>query len=158
EGGMGVVYKAQDTRLGRLVALKVLPEGLAMSPSMKQRFVNEAIAASALNHPNVAIVYDVGEAESHSFIAMELGERESLKARLRRERLTVEQVQSLALEIAHGLQAAHSKGIVHRDVKPDNLLLTQDGSVKILDFGIARLGDSSLTQTGMMLGTLSYMS
>jgi serine/threonine protein kinase/Flp pilus assembly protein TadD len=158
EGGMGVVYKAQDTRLGRLVALKVLADGFAEAPFAKQRFVNEAIAASALNHPNVATVYDVGEAESCSFIAMELVEGETLKARLKRERLSIEQVQALATEVAHGLQAAHSKGIIHRDIKPDNLLLTPQGSVKILDFGIARLGDARMTQTGMLVGTLSYMS
>jgi non-specific serine/threonine protein kinase len=159
EGGMGIVYKAQDTRLERLVALKFLPVDLASEPLAKQRFVNEAKAASALNHPNIAIVYDVGEVESHSFIAMELVEGESLKAKLRSGQLTIPQVQALGLQIAQGLHAAHSGGIVHRDIKPDNILLTRDGRIKIMDFGIAKLGENSnLTQTGMTLGTLSYMA
>jgi len=159
EGGMGVVYKAQDTRLERLVAVKFLPPGLAVLDSARHRFVNEARAASSLNHPNVAIVYDVGEAEYSSFIVMELVEGETLKARLQGERLTVEQVRAIAIQIAEGLSAAHSKGIVHRDIKPENLLLTRDGSIKIMDFGIAKLSDDAhLTQTGTTLGTLSYMS
>ena len=159
EGGMGVVYKAQDTRLERLVALKFLPASLDTGATARQRFVNEARAASALNHPNVAVVYDVGEADSHSFIAMELVEGESLKDLLRGERLRIEQVQALATEIAEGLQAAHAKGIVHRDVKPENILLTRDGHVKIMDFGIAKLGGGNdLTQTGTTLGTIAYMS
>ena len=160
EGGMGVVYKAQDTRLERLVALKFLPSELAHTATAKQRFVKEARAASALNHPNVAVVYDVGETDAHSFIAMELVEGQSLRERLRAtERLTIEAVQELALQIAEGLQAAHAKGIVHRDVKPENLLLTQEGKVKIMDFGIAKFADEShLTQTGTTLGTLAYMS
>jgi serine/threonine protein kinase/Tfp pilus assembly protein PilF len=159
EGGMGVVYKARDTRLERLVALKFLPSDVATTPAARQRFVNEARAASALNHPNVAVVYDVGETESHSFIAMELVEGESIKELLRADRISIELVHTLALQIAEGLQAAHSKGIVHRDIKPENLLLTADGHVKIMDFGIAkRATDSGLTQTGTTLGTLSYMS
>ena len=158
EGGMGVVYKAEDTRLGRLVALKVLPAALADTPEAKQRFVNEARAASALSHPNVAVVYDVGETDTAPFIAMELVEGETLKSRLQRERLPFEEVQLLGIQIAQGLHAVHSKGIVHRDIKPDNLLLTSDGGVKILDFGIARRGDSAVTQTGVMIGTLAYMS
>ncbi|HEX6942377.1 MAG TPA: protein kinase, partial [Gemmatimonadaceae bacterium] len=159
EGGMGVVYKARDTRLERLVALKFLPADVATTPSARQRFVNEARAASALNHPNVAVVYDVGESESHSFIAMEFVEGESIKELLRAERLTIEQVEALGLQVAEGLQAAHSKGIVHRDIKPENLLLTTEGHVKIMDFGIAKRGtDAGLTQTGTTLGTLSYMS
>ena len=159
EGGMGVVYKAQDTRLERMVALKFLPTELASAPAAKQRFLNEARAASALNHPNVTVVYDVGEAESRPFIAMEFVEGETLKARLRSEPLTIEQVKGVALQIAEGLHAAHGKGIVHRDIKPDNILLTRDGTVKIMDFGIAKLrGDADMTQTGMTLGTLSYMS
>lgn len=159
EGGMGIVYRAQDTRLERFVALKFLPADLARSDTARQRFVNEARAASALNHPNVAVVFDVGETESHSFIAMELVEGASLKEALRAERLTIAQVESLAIQIAEGLQAAHAKGIVHRDIKPENLLLTHDGHVKIMDFGIAKLGgESHLTQTGTTLGTLAYMS
>ncbi len=158
EGGMGVVYKAQDTRLERLVAVKFLPPSHATTDSARHRFVNEARAASALNHPNVAIVYDVGEAESGSFIVMELVEGRTLKSTIQGEQLTVEQIRAIAIQVADGLQAAHSKGIVHRDIKPENLLLTPEGGVKIMDFGIAKLGDSQLTQTGMALGTLAYMS
>ncbi len=159
EGGMGIVYKAEDTRLERLVALKFLPSDLAQTGTARLRFIKEARAASALNHPNVAVVYDVGETDTQSFIAMELVEGDSLKARLRGDRLSVEEVQELALQIAEGLHAAHAKGIVHRDIKPDNLLLTRDGHVKIMDFGIAKYADeSNLTQTGTTLGTLAYMS
>ena len=159
EGGMGIVYKAQDLRLERLVALKFLPASLDTGTTARQRFVNEARAASSLNHPNVAVVYDVGEADSHSFIAMELVEGESLKDLLRGERLTIERVQALAAQIAEGLHAAHAKGIVHRDIKPENILLTRDGHVKIMDFGIAKLGGGQdLTQTGTTLGTIAYMS
>ena len=159
EGGMGVVYKAQDTRLERFVALKFLPERLAEEPGAKQRFVNEAKAACAVNHPNVAVVYDVGETDIHSFIAMELVEGETLKSRLRAGQLSIGQVHSLGVQIAQGLHAAHARGIVHRDIKPDNILLTRDGSIKIMDFGIAKLSsNSNLTQTGATLGTLAYMS
>jgi len=159
EGGMGVVYKARDTRLQRLVALKFLPPELSEAPEAKQRFINEARAASALNHPNVATVYDIGEAELRSFIAMELVEGESLKSRLRAERLSIDQVKAMGLQIAGGLHAAHSKGIVHRDIKPDNLLLTSDGHIKIMDFGVAKLGSGlGLTRTGTTVGTLAYMS
>ena len=158
EGGMGVVYKAQDTRLERLVALKFLPPDLYDASEAKQRFITEARAASALNHPNVATVYDIGEAELHSFIAMELVEGESLKSRLKADRLTIDQVKTMGLEIAEGLQAAHAKGIVHRDIKPDNLLLTRDGHVKIMDFGVAKVSGSNMTRTGTTVGTLAYMS
>ncbi|HEX9166305.1 MAG TPA: protein kinase [Gemmatimonadales bacterium] len=158
EGGMGVVYKAQDTRLERLVALKFLPDGMALLPAYRERFLREARAASALNHPNVAVVYDVGDDGEQSFIAMELIEGETLRARLRHGPLPAEEVQTLLLQLAEGLQAAHAKGIVHRDIKPDNLLLTPAGAVKIMDFGIARLSGSELTTTGAVLGTLSYMS
>ncbi len=158
EGGMGVVYKAQDTRLERLVALKFLPDGMAVMPAFRERFIREAQAASALNHPNVAVVYDVGEAGQQSFIAMELIEGETLRARLDRAPVPVDLVQAWSLQLAGGLQAAHAKGIVHRDIKPDNLLLTATGAVKIMDFGIARLNGSDLTTTGTVLGTLAYMS
>ncbi len=158
EGGMGVVYKAQDTRLERLVALKFLPAQLAQAPSARERFVHEARAASALNHPNVAVIYDVGEDGAQSYIAMELVDGETLRARLRGGDLAIDLIQDLGIQLAEGLQAAHAKGIVHRDVKPDNLLLTPAGTVKIMDFGIARLSNSNLTESGVMLGTLSYMS
>ena len=159
EGGMGIVYKARDTRLERLVAIKFVSLQRDGEDSARQRFVNEARAASALNHPNVAVVYDVGEVDSHSFIAMEYVEGESLRDTLRAGRLTIDRVHELALQVAEGLQAAHAKGIVHRDIKPENILLTRDGHVKIMDFGIARVnGDTRLTQTGTTLGTLGYMS
>ncbi len=159
EGGMGIVYKAQDTRLERLVALKFLPSDLSDAPEAKQRFITEARAASALNHPNVATVYDIGEAERRSFIAMELVEGETLKSRLKAGRLSIEQVKAMGLEIAEGLLAAHAKGIVHRDIKPDNLLLTRDGHIKIMDFGVAKLGTGlGMTRTGTTVGTLAYMS
>ena len=159
EVGMGVVYKAQDTRLERLVALKFLPPDLSDADDAKQRFITEARAASSLNHPNVATVYDIGEADLRSFIAMELVEGESLKSRLKSDRLSIEQVKTMGLEIAEGLQAAHAKGIVHRDIKPDNLLLTRDGHIKIMDFGIAKVANGSgMTRTGMTVGTLAYMS
>lgn len=158
EGGMGVVYKAHDTRLDRMIALKFLPAQLAQAPSARERFVHEARAASALNHPNVAVIYDVGDDGTQSFIAMELVDGETLRARIRSGPISCDLIQTLALQVAEGLQAAHAKGIVHRDVKPDNLLLTPAGTVKIMDFGIARLSNSNLTESGVMLGTLSYMS
>ncbi|MFN2316486.1 MAG: protein kinase [Gemmatimonadales bacterium] len=158
EGGMGIVYRAQDTRLQRFVALKFLPEALALAPASRERFLREARAASALCHPNVAIVYDVGENDLQSFIAMELVEGETLRARLSAGPLPVEQVIAWGIQLAEGLHSAHGKGIVHRDIKPENLLVTPDGTIKIMDFGIAQQGDSSLTQTGVVLGTLSYMS
>jgi serine/threonine protein kinase/tetratricopeptide (TPR) repeat protein len=158
EGGMGVVYKAQDTRLERLVALKFLPDRLAVVPSIRERFIREARAASALNHPNVAVVYDVGEDGTESFIAMELIEGETLGARLAKGPVPVEQVRDWSVQLAEGLQAAHAKGIVHRDIKPDNLLLSTAGALKIMDFGIARLSGSDLTSTGVALGTIAYMS
>ena len=159
EGGMGVVYLAQDTRLERLVALKFLPPELSDASEARQRFITEARAASALNHPNVATVYDIGEAEFRSFIAMEFVEGETLKSRLKAGRLSIEQVKAIGLQIAEGLQAAHSKGVVHRDIKPDNLLLTRQGHIKIMDFGVAKLGNGlGMTRTGTTVGTLAYMS
>jgi serine/threonine protein kinase/Flp pilus assembly protein TadD len=159
QGGMGVVYKARDTRLDRLVALKFLPRELAAVPEARQRFITEARAASALNHPNVATIYDLEETDKQPFIAMEFVEGETLKARLRGAPLPVDLVGGLALQIAEGLYAAHSRGIVHRDVKPDNLMLTRDSRIKIMDFGVAKLADgAALTRTGAMVGTLAYMS
>ncbi len=160
EGGMGVVYRARDTRLNRFVALKFLPPPVGYATDARVRFVTEARAASALNHPNVATVYDIGDTETSSFIAMELVDGESLRARLGRDRLGIPEVISLGAQVADGLHAAHSKGIVHRDVKPDNLLLTRDGGIKITDFGIAKLegNHAKVTHTGTTLGTLAYMS
>lgn len=158
EGGMGVVYKARDTRLDRLVALKFLPPSHATAPPLRQRFLQEARAASALSHPNVAVIYDVGEASSQSYIAMELVEGKTLRARLRESPLAIDEVTTIGTQLAEGLRAAHAKGVVHRDIKPENLLLAPSGLLKITDFGIARLAGSDLTETGVMLGTLAYMS
>jgi non-specific serine/threonine protein kinase len=158
EGGMGIVYKAQDTRLERFVALKLLPDGQAREPAARERFLREARAASAFNHPNVATVYDVGDDGRQYYIAMELVDGETVRTRLSAGPQPAEQVIAWAIQMAEGLHAAHGKGIVHRDVKPENLLLTPTGTIKIMDFGIARVGDSSLTQTGFVLGTLAYMS
>jgi serine/threonine protein kinase len=160
EGGMGVVYKAQDVRLGRMVALKFLPPDTARVEETRQRFVAEARAAAALSHPNVAVVYDVDEADERSFIIMELLEGETLKSRIQAERMSIARAQAIAIQVAEGLQAAHDRGIVHRDIKPANLLLTRDGTVKILDFGLAKdvAGESDLTRTNMTVGTLGYMS
>ncbi len=156
-GGMGVVYRAEDTLLGRAVALKFLHPALTPNPQAKARFLAEARAASALDHPNVCTIYEVGEtAEGQLFLAMAYYEGETLKERLARGPLPVAEALSIALQAARGLAKAHHHGIVHRDIKPANLMLTTDGIVKILDFGIARLPDQ--TQSGPLLGTPGYMS
>jgi eukaryotic-like serine/threonine-protein kinase len=156
-GGMGVVYSGEDTLLGRTVALKFLPPTLTPNPGAKMRFLNEARAASALDHPNICTIYEVGEtAEGQLFLAMAYYEGETLKQRLERGPLPAAEALQIALQAAHGLAKAHRHGIVHRDIKPANLMLTSDGVVKILDFGIARLPDQTLS--GPLLGTPGYMS
>ncbi|MBT8401343.1 MAG: protein kinase [Rhodothermia bacterium] len=159
-GGMGVVYSAQDTRLKRTVALKFLPPHLSADADAKRRFEQEAEAASALNHPNICTIYDIGETDDgQMFIAMAQYEGDTLKKRLQEGAMPVEEAASIARQVAEGLAVAHEKGIVHRDIKPANILVTDRGRAVILDFGLAKLaGTLDLTKSGSTLGTAHYMS
>jgi serine/threonine protein kinase/formylglycine-generating enzyme required for sulfatase activity/dienelactone hydrolase len=160
EGGMGVVYRAEDTKLKRIVALKFLPPELTRDAEAKERFIHEAQAASVLQHPNICTIHDIDESEDGQlFIVMDCYEGEQLQKKLERGPLTIEETLDVAGQVAQGLQKAHEQGIVHRDIKPANILITNDGVVKILDFGLAKLsGRTLLTKTGSTIGTAAYMS
>lgn len=159
-GGMGVVYKARDARLKRLVALKMLPAELTQDATAKQRFLQEAEAASHLDHPNVCTVYEIAETpQGELYLAMAFYEGETLKQRIEGEPLGLVEAVEIAIQITQGLAKAHGAGIIHRDIKPANVMLTADGLVKILDFGLAKLADqAAVTQTGTVVGTVAYMS
>ncbi len=159
EGGMGVVYKAEDQKLDRTVALKFLPHYLTADPAEKERFHHEARAAAALTHANIAVVYEIGEHDGELFIVLEYVEGKTLKQIIQCETLSVTKILDIAIQACDGLDAAHEKGIVHRDIKADNIMLTTRGQVKITDFGLAKLkGATKLTKTGSTLGTAAYMS
>ncbi len=157
---MGVVYKAEDTKLKRTVALKFLPPELTRDPEAKTRFIREAQAASALEHPNICNIHEIDETEDGQlFIVMACYEGETLKDKIKDKKLKTEDAIDIAIQIAQGLNRAHEKGIVHRDVKPANIIITEHGEVKILDFGLAKLaGQAQLTKDTSTLGTVAYMS
>ncbi len=159
EGGMGVVYKAQDTKLDRAVALKFLAAHALEDPEYKARFVREAKAAARLDHQNVCPVYEIDEVDGETFLAMAYLEGRTLKEKIAERPLKLDETLDIAVQTAQGLQSAHRKEIVHRDIKPANLMLTEDGPVKIMDFGLAQLSEGSkLTKTRTILGTPVYMS
>ena len=159
EGAMGVVYRARDSVLNRMVAIKVMNDAVARQADLRERFLHEAQAAGSLQHPNVITIFDFGEIEGHLFLAMEYIDGVDLERLLAsREPLTLQVKLDLAIEVLSGLAYAHKRGIIHRDIKPANIRITDDGHAKIMDFGVAHLASSSMTVTGMMVGTPSYMS
>jgi serine/threonine protein kinase len=159
QGGMGIVYKAEDLKLKRCVALKFLPPHLVNAPELKERFLIEAQAAAALNHPNICVIHEVGESEDRSFIAMEYVEGETLRDKIKKGPLKAEEALAITVQVAAGLGEAHHKGIIHRDIKSANIMVTDKGQAKVMDFGLAKLqGGSSLTRSQTTLGTVAYMS
>ena len=159
EGGMGVVYKAKDVRLKRAVALKFLPPELTKDAESKERFVREAQAAAALSHPNICTIHEIDEEEGKSFIVMEYVEGKSLREKIKSSTIELEEVLNIAIQAAEGLEAAHKKGIVHRDIKSANIMITNEGQTKIMDFGLAKVvGESLITKEAKTMGTAAYMS
>src|SRR6266850_7545892 len=167
EGGMGVVYKAEDLKLKRIVAIKFLPTRLSVHGEERERFTLEAQSASALNHPNICTIYEIDEANNETFIVMEYLDGVTLREWISRKsresggyrKLGMKEALDIATQIAEGLEKAHEKGIVHRDIKSENIMVTTDGRAKIMDFGLAKLrGSSKLTKTGSTVGTIAYMS
>jgi len=177
-GGMGDVYLALDTKLGRKIALKLLPDYLSRNAQRARLFTKEARAASALNHPNIITVYEIGQLENHYYIAMEYVDGETLREKIHREKAPLQKLLKYMQQVAEGLTKAHAAGIIHRDLKPDNIMITRDGYAKVLDFGLAKLveqpkrpgaGDADSSQVatallpqhslpGMVMGTVGYMS